>query len=73
MKARLLKIIEEEIITYELLYEGVFKTFYSEDELNKYVIKNNIEIISREDIFSEDMEHLFIYKNNLKYINREEI
>ena len=54
MKARLLKIIEEEIITYELLYEGVFKTFYSEDELNKYVIKNNIEIISREDIFSED-------------------
>ena len=53
MKARLLKIIEEEIITYELLYESVFKTFYSEDELNKYVIKNNIEIISREDIFNE--------------------
>ncbi len=53
MKARLSKIIEEEIITYELLYESVFKTFYNEDELNKYVIKNNIEIISREDIFSE--------------------
>lgn len=28
MKARLLKIIDEEIVTYELLCEGVFKTFY---------------------------------------------
>lgn len=53
MNARLLKIIDEETIIYELLCEDVFKTFYSEDELNKYVIKNNIEIISREDIFSE--------------------
>ena len=54
MKARLLKIIDKEIVIYELLSEGVFTAFYSEDELNKYVIKNNIEIISREDIFSEE-------------------
>lgn len=53
MKARLLKIIDKEIIIYELLCKGVFTTFYSEDELNKYIIKNNIEIISKEDIFSE--------------------
>lgn len=55
MKARLLKIIDEEIIIYELLCEGVFTTFYSKDELNKYVVKNNIEIISKEDIFREEI------------------
>ena len=53
MNARLLKITDEENITYELLCEDVFITFYSEDGLNKYITKNNIEIISTEEIFSE--------------------
>ena len=50
MKGRLLKILEDELTIYELLCDGKFITFYEEDELNRYIIKHNIEIISIEEV-----------------------
>ena len=50
MEGRLLKILEDEIMIYELLCDDKFITFYEEDELNRYIIKNNIKIISIEEV-----------------------
>ena len=50
MKGRLLKILEDELMVYDLLCDDKFITFYEEDELNRYIIKHNIEIISIEEV-----------------------
>lgn len=50
MEGRILKIMEDELVTYELLCDGKFITFYRENELNRYIIKHNIKIISVEEI-----------------------
>ena len=50
MNGRLLKISEDEIMIYELLCDDKFITFYEEDELNRYIIKHNIKIISIEEV-----------------------
>ena len=54
MSGRILKILEDEIIFYELLYDGKFITFYGEDELNKYVTARVPIYISRDDRYFQD-------------------
>lgn len=51
MKGRLLLIYDENFfITYELLVNDMFITFFNENNLYKYVNENNINILSVEEV-----------------------